>query len=52
MSASDAIFEASSINFQYVNERAAHVKIDRVDLGYSKFLISLVVGWFLTTGVL
>ena len=24
------MFEASSVCFQYVNERAAHVKIDRV----------------------
>ena len=28
MSSSDAMFEASSVYFQYVNERAAHVKID------------------------
>ena len=26
----DAMFEASPVYFQYVNERAAHVKIDRV----------------------
>ena len=25
----DAMFEASSVYFQYLNERAAHVKIDR-----------------------
>ena len=30
MFSSDAMFEASSVYFQYVNERAAHVKIDRV----------------------
>ena len=30
MSLSDAMFEASSVYFQYVNERAAHVKIDPV----------------------
>ena len=30
MSSSDAMFEASSVCFQYVNERAAHVKIDLV----------------------
>ena len=30
MSSSDAMFQASSMYFQYVNERAAHVKIDRV----------------------
>ena len=30
MSLLDAMFEASSVCFQYVNERAAHVKIDRV----------------------
>ena len=45
MSSSDAMFEALSVYFHYVNERAAHVKIDRVDLGRSKYLISLVVGW-------
>ena len=28
MSSSDGMFEASSVYFQYVNERAAHVKID------------------------
>ena len=28
MSSSDATFEAPSVYFQYVNERAAHVKID------------------------
>ena len=26
----DAMFEASPVYFQYVNEQAAHVKIDRV----------------------
>ena len=30
MSSSDAMFEASSVYFQYVNERAAHVKLDCV----------------------
>ena len=30
MSSLDAIFEALSVYFQYVNERAVHVKIDRV----------------------
>ena len=30
MSSSDAMFEASAVYFQYVKERAAHVKIDRV----------------------
>ena len=29
MSVSDAMFEASSVYFQYVNVRAANVKIDR-----------------------
>ena len=50
------MFEASSVYFQCVNERAAQVKKKTVfpiglDLGHSKFLISLVIGWFLTTGV-
>ena len=45
MSSSDAMFEASSVYFQYVNEQAAHVKI-----GLSKSLIALVVGWFSTLG--
>ena len=40
------MFEASSVYFQCVNERAAHVEIDRVfsysvDLGHSKSPISL-----------
>ena len=56
MSLLDAMFEASSAYFQYVNKQAAHVKIDRVsrqvDLGHSKSLISLVDGWLSTTGVL
>ena len=58
MSSSDAMFEALYVYFQYINERAARVKIDRVpvgvDLGRSNSLISLVVGWFSTrsTGVL
>ena len=30
MSSSGAMFEASSVYFRYVNERAAHVKIDSV----------------------
>ena len=30
MSSSDAMFEASSVYFQYVNERYAHLKIDCV----------------------
>ena len=30
MSSSDAMFEDSPVYTQYVNERAAHVKIDRV----------------------
>ena len=30
MPSSDAMFEALSVYFQYVMERAAHVKIDRV----------------------
>ena len=40
MSSSDTIFEALSVYFQYVNERAAHVKIEvfpvGVDLSRSK----------------
>ena len=55
MSSLDSMFETSSVYFQSVNERAAHVKIDHVsvgvDLGRSKSLISLVVGWLLTSGV-
>ena len=50
------MFEASSVYFQCVNERAAHVKVDPVfpvgvDLGRSKSLISPVVRWFSTTRV-
>ena len=30
MSSSEAMFEALSVYLQYVNERADHVKIDRV----------------------
>ena len=30
MFSSDAMFEASPVYFQYVNERAAHLKINRV----------------------
>ena len=57
ISSSIAMFEASSVYFQCVNERAAHVKIDHVSrwcgpLGNSKSLISLVIGWLSTTGVL
>ena len=54
MSSSDAMFEALSVYFNYVNEGAAYVKIDRVSrwCGLSKSLISLVDGWFLTIGVL
>ena len=44
------MFEASSVYFQYVNERAAHVKIDRDSRRYrperNNSLISPVVGWF------
>ena len=32
MSSSNTMFEASSVYFQYVNERAAHVEIDRVSV--------------------
>ena len=52
MSSSDAMFETPSVYLQYVNERAAHVIIDGVDLGRSKSLISLVISWLSTTGVL
>ena len=52
MSSSDAMFETFFCVFPACNERAAHVKIDRVDLGPSNSLIFLVVGWFSTTGVL
>ena len=57
MSSSEAMFETFfCVFFQYVNERAAHVKIghDPVDLGLgrSNFLISPIVGWFSTTAVL
>ena len=56
MSSLDTMFKALSMYFQDVNERAAHVKIDvfsiSVDLGRSKSLILLVVGWLSTTGVL
>ena len=30
MSSSDTMFEASSMYFQYANEKAGYVKIDRV----------------------
>ena len=56
MSSSDAMFDAPSVYFEYVNEQAAHIKIHSIFLGVdlvrSKSLISLVVGWFSTTGVL
>ena len=51
MSSLNAMFEASSVYFQYVNEDAAHVEIDRGSRR-SKSLISLVVEWLSTTGVL
>ena len=48
------MFEASSMYFQYVNGRAAHVHIDcvpvSVDLGRSKSLISLLSGGFRNLG--
>ena len=51
----DACLNLSSVYCQYVNERAARVKIDRdsvvVDLGYSNSQISLV-RWFSTTWAL
>ena len=52
MSSLDAMFEASSVYFQCVNERAVHVKKTEtvfpvgVDLGRSKSLISIFVRWF------
>ena len=51
MSSLEAMFEASSAYFQYVhvNERAAHVKIDRVS-HRCRPLISPVIGWFSTIG--
>ena len=53
MSSSDAMFGALPVYFQYVNEQAAHVKIDSVSRSVDfKYLISLVFGWLLTTGVL
>ena len=56
MSSSDAMFVVSSVHFQYVNEGAAHVKIDCVScwcrLSGNKSLISLVVEWFSTTAIL
>ena len=52
MSSSDTCLKLSSVYFQYVNERAAHEKIDSVDLVHSNSLISLAVGYFSTTGVL
>ena len=48
MPSSDAMFEASSMYFQYVNERSAPVKYTvfpvGVDLGRGQFLNSLIVG--------
>ena len=56
MSSLDAMFEALPVYFQYVNERAAHLKYTvipvGVDLGRGKSVISHVVGWLSTTGVL
>ena len=56
MFSSDAIFEASSVYFQYVNEQAAHVKEDCFPSVSTwaavNLLISLAVGWLSTTGVL
>ena len=50
------MFEASSVYFQCVNERVAHVKVDdvsrRVDLDRGKSPFSHVVGWLSTTWVL
>ena len=34
MSSSDAMFEALSVYFQFVNGRTAHLKIDRVSRRY------------------
>ena len=54
MPSSDSMFDASSAYFKNVDEGAAHVKVDRVsvsvDLGRSKSPVSLVNGWFSTTG--
>ena len=54
MSSLDAMVEFSSVYFQYVNVRAAHVKIDLdsvgVDLGHSNTLIPPVVGRFRLLG--
>ena len=33
MFSSDAMFEASSVYFQYVNKQAAHVEMDHVSRG-------------------
>ena len=56
MSSLEAMFEASPVFLQYVNERAAHVKIDHVSRrcrpDRSKSLISLIVEWLSTTVVL
>ena len=56
MFSSDTMFEASSVYFQYVKKRTAHLKIGRVscrvNLGHSQSLISLVAGWLSTTRVL
>ena len=52
MSSSDAMFEASYVYYQYVNEQIVKIVCPVVvDLGCGKSLISLVVGWFSTTGV-
>ena len=57
MSSLDAMLKLRLCIFRYVNERDAHVKTDRVSRRcrpgqYSKSLISLVVGYFSTTGIL
>ena len=39
MSSSNAMFEASSVYFQYVNERAAHVKLDRASPSVSTWAV-------------
>ena len=49
MSTLDAMFEASSVYFQYVNERAAVFPVG-VDLDRSKSLISLLSDGFRLLG--
>ena len=50
------MFEALSMYFQCVNDRATYVKLERVSrwcqAGPSKSLISLVIRYLSTTGVL